>query len=93
MQESTPYRTRPEWERHREAECLRRLFEVAAPVELVLEPLGGLGDAATIAKLRGTLATELDRPTAAARTKHLRRLERASTTRTTPTPSSWTGPG
>lgn len=75
MSDATPYSTRPEGERAREAQCFRDILSGATRPELVLETFGGIGD--TTAVLRElwpsveTCATELDPATADAyRARH-----------------------
>lgn len=68
MSDDTPYSTRPEGERAREAQCFRDILSGATRPELVLETFGGIGDTTAVLKELWpsveTCATELDPATA-----------------------------
>jgi hypothetical protein len=68
MSDATPYSTRPEGERAREAQCFRDILSGAVRPELVLETFGGIGDTTAVLEELwpgvSTVATELDPSTA-----------------------------
>lgn len=68
MSDSTPYSTRPEGERAREAQCFRDILSDAAQPDIVLETFAGIGDTtAILSELwpdASLISTELDEATA-----------------------------